>query len=56
VPAEFQDFFLREYFRGKTLRKRHRFWYKLNKRIFTGYVEAKKKLRLRKIARKLRIQ
>lgn len=56
VPAEFQDFFLREYFGEKTLRKRHRFWYKLNKRIFTGYVEAKKKLRLRKIARKLGIQ
>lgn len=56
VPAEFQDFFLQEYFRGKTVRKRHRFWYKLNKRIFTGYMEAKKKLRLRKIARKLGIQ
>jgi serine/threonine protein kinase len=56
VPAEFQDFFLQEYFRGKTLRKRHRFWYRLNKRIFTGYMEAKKKLRLRKIARKLGIQ
>ncbi|MDH7511517.1 MAG: lipopolysaccharide kinase InaA family protein [Clostridiales bacterium] len=55
VPAEFQDFFLQEYFRGKTLRKRHRFWYKLNKRIFACYVKAKKKLRLRKIARKLGI-
>jgi len=55
VPTEFQDFFLQEYFREKTLRKRHQFWYKLNKRIFTGYGEAKKKLRLRKIARKLGI-
>ncbi len=56
VPAEFQDFFLREYFRGKTLGKWHRFWYKLNKRIFAGYVKVKKKLRLRRIARKLGIQ
>ncbi len=56
VPAELQDFFLQEYFSEKTLRKRFRFWYKLNKRIFTGYVKAKKKLRLRKIARKLGVQ
>jgi hypothetical protein len=31
-------------------------WYRMNKAVFTGYVGLKKKLRLRELARKLRIQ
>ena len=56
VPPAFQKFFLRGYFRERPLRKAHWFWYKINKAVFTGYVGLKKKLRLRQIARFLRIQ
>lgn len=56
VPAAFQKFFMRAYFREKLLRKAHWFWYKMNKGVFTGYVGIKRILRLRQIARFLRIQ
>jgi len=56
VPPAFQKFFLRRYFGEKPLRRTHWFWYKMNKAVFSGYVGLKKKLRLRQIARFLRIQ
>jgi serine/threonine protein kinase len=56
VPPGFQRYFLRAYFGGKPLRRADWFWYKLNKTIFSGYLGLKKKLRLRQIARFLRIQ
>jgi serine/threonine protein kinase len=56
VPAAFQKYFLRRYFGEKPLRNAHWFWYKMNKAVFSGYVGLKKKLRLRQIARFLRIQ
>lgn len=56
VPPAFQRYFLRSYFGPKRLRKAHWFWYRMNKVVFTGYVGLKKKLRLRQIARFLRIQ
>jgi len=56
VPPAFQGFFLRKYFGKKPLRKSHWFWYRINKVVFTGYLSLKKKLRLRQIARFLRIQ
>lgn len=58
VPVALWDFFLAEYFRFAGWRDSQvlRAWYKINKRIFTGYVALKKKLRLRRIARQLRLQ
>jgi hypothetical protein len=40
----------------RPFRRRHWFWYKWNKSVFTAYIGLKRKLRLRKIARFLRIQ
>ena len=56
VPAPFQRFFLGEYFRPRPLEKKDWLWYKMNKSVFTGYIALKKKLRLRQLARRLRIQ
>jgi hypothetical protein len=56
VPPASQRYFLRRYFGEKRLRKAHWFWYRMNKVVFAGYVSLKKKLRLRQIARFLRIQ
>ncbi len=56
VPASYQRFFLEEYFRPQPLEKKDWLWYRMNKSIFTGYIALKKKLRLRQLARRLRIQ
>ena len=56
VPPSFQNFFLRAYFGEKRFRKTHWLWYKINKAVFTAFVSLKKKLRLRQVARRLRIQ
>jgi hypothetical protein len=56
VPASFQRFFLEAYFQPRPLEKKDWLWYKMNKSIFTGYIALKKKLRLRQIACRLRIQ
>jgi hypothetical protein len=56
IPPGFQRYFLRAYFGEKPLHKAHWFWYRMNKAVFVGYVGLKKKLRLRQIARFLRIQ
>ncbi len=56
IPAPLQRFFLEAYFRPRQLEKKDWLWYKMNKSIFTGYIALKKKLRLRQIARRLRIQ
>jgi serine/threonine protein kinase len=56
VPASFQHFFLEAYFRPQPLEKKDWLWYKMNKSVFTGYIALKKKLRLRQLARRLRIQ
>jgi serine/threonine protein kinase len=54
VPSPYQSFFLKQYL-GE-----HRrflwFWYRMNKEIYTGYVAFKRKLRLRQLAQKLKIQ
>jgi len=56
VPAALQRYFLRTYFGEKPFRWAHWYWYRMNKVVFAGYVGLKKKLRLRQIARFLRIQ
>ncbi|MBN2408113.1 MAG: hypothetical protein JXE07_00125 [Candidatus Aminicenantes bacterium] len=56
VPPALQQEFLSRYSKPGTLRRARWFWYKWNKSVFTAYVGLKKKLRLRRIARFLRIQ
>jgi serine/threonine protein kinase len=56
IPQDHQSFFLDEYLRGRNFRRFGFFWYKINKGSFTRYIGVKKTLRLRKLARKLKIQ
>jgi serine/threonine protein kinase len=56
VPPKHQRYFLDQY-SGKGRAKRfHWFWYRFNKKVYANYVELKKKLRLKQLARKLKIQ
>lgn len=58
IPAELQSFFLAEYFRLAGWRDSAalRAWYRMNKLAFSGYIALKRKLGLRKIARRMKIQ
>ncbi len=56
IPSAFQKPFLKNYFGESPLRTSFWRWYKMNKAIYSGYVELKRKLRLRQIARKLGVQ
>jgi len=58
VPVGLRLFFLESYSStgGRRLRKSSVFWYKWNKAAFAGWIRLKKALRLRTIARKLKIQ
>jgi serine/threonine protein kinase len=56
VPPAYQRRFLSGYFGPGRLGRAHWLWYRLNKTVFTAYVGAKKKLKLRRIARFLRIE
>jgi serine/threonine protein kinase len=56
VPSEHQRYFLEQYLGEVRLTGWVWFWYRFNKLIYSSYVELKKKLRLRQIARKLKIQ
>jgi serine/threonine protein kinase len=56
VPPEFQRHFLRAYFGDQPLPKAYWFWYRINKAVFANTMRLKKRLRLRQIARFLRIQ
>lgn len=56
IPDNFQHYFLEQY-TGKTrLGKFVWLWYRLNKMTYTHYVRLKKKLKLRRLSRKLKIQ
>jgi len=55
VPEPFQPFFLSKYLQSSPLSRSVWFWYRLNKKSYSFYVELKKKLHLRQLARKLRI-
>ena len=56
IPPDSQHFFLEQYLSPKQLKKHRWFWYKTNKMVYSWYIEFKKKLRLKQLARKLKIQ
>ncbi len=56
VPVDFQRFFLQHYLGTNHVKRFHWFWYRINKTSYTQFVELKKKLRLRQLAQKLKIQ
>jgi len=56
IPPASQREFLMQYLGKARLNNLFWFWYKLNKNTYSGYVGLKKKLRLKKIAEKLKIQ
>jgi serine/threonine protein kinase len=56
VPPDFQRHFLSAYFGDQPLPRPFWFWYRINKAVFANTVRLKKNLRLRQIARFLRIQ
>lgn len=56
VPLDFQRFFLQHYLGATQMKRFHWFWYRINKTSYTHFVELKKKLRLRQLAQKLKIQ
>ncbi len=56
VPDEFQRYFLEQYLGTSRVRIFFWFWYKMNKVTYTHYVKLKKKLRLRQMAQRLKIQ
>ncbi len=56
VPLDFQRFFLQHYLGTNHVKRFHWFWYRINKTSYTQFVELKKKLRLRQLGQKLKIQ
>jgi serine/threonine protein kinase len=56
VPLDFQRFFLQHYLGATHVKRLHWFWYRINKSLYIKFVELKKKLRLRQLAQKLKIQ
>ena len=56
VPLDFQRFFLQHYLGTTRVKRFLWFWYRINKSLYTHFVELKKKLRLRHLAQKLKIQ
>lgn len=56
IPPVFQKSFLLKDSGEGRFRRAHWLWYRWNKTVFTGYTGLKRKLRLRKVARFLRIQ
>lgn len=56
IPPEFQRFFLEQYLGTGRVKGFLWFWYRINKIAYTQFVALKKKLRLRKLSRKLKIQ
>ncbi len=56
IPPASQREFLMQYLGKERLNNLFWFWYKLNKNSYSGYIGLKKKLRLKKIAEKLKIQ
>lgn len=55
VPPPFQHFFLDQYLGGWRFPKTLKLWYKGNKALYSGYISLKKKLGLKKLARRLKI-
>jgi len=56
IPRDLQKYFLELHFKTDKLSSLIWFWYRFNKVRFTWIIEVKKKLRLKQIAQKLKIQ
>lgn len=56
IPPERQRSFLAAYLGCQDVPSRLWAWYRLNKRAFTGYIALKKRLRLKQIAKRLKLQ
>ncbi len=56
IPRDFQKYFLEQHFKTDKLPTFIWFWYRFNKVRFTWIIELKKKLHLKQIAQKLKIQ
>ena len=56
IPRDFQKYFLEQYIKADKLPASLWFWYRFHKMRFTWIIELKKKLRLKQIAQKLKIQ
>ncbi len=56
IPRDFQKYFLKQHFKTDKLPAYIGFWYRFNKMRFTWIIEIKKKLRLKQISQKLKIQ
>lgn len=56
IPRDFQKYFLEQHFKADKLPALIWFWYRFNKVRFTWIIELKKKLRLKKLVQKLKIQ
>jgi serine/threonine protein kinase len=56
VPAEHQRYFLERYLEEDRVKRFLWFWYRFNKMVYSNTIKLKKKLRLRQLARKLKIQ
>ncbi len=56
VPLDLQHFFLQHYLGTTQVERFPWFWYRINKSLYRQFVELKKKLRLRQLAQKLKIQ
>jgi len=56
VPDPYQRFFLENYLGVPHVKRALWFWYKINKNSYTWFIEFKKVLRLKQLARKIKIQ
>ena len=56
IPSASQSFFLEHYLGRHKVRKDLWVWYRINKWVYTFFIDLKKKLRLRQLAQKLKIQ
>lgn len=55
VPPEHQRYFLEQYSGQERMKGFLWFWYRFNKMVYSNYIGLKKRLRLRQVARKLKI-
>lgn len=56
VPAQAQSIFLTQYLENPRIKRYLWGWYRVNKKTFSWYIGLKRKLRLRQLAQKLRVQ
>ncbi|MFB0566365.1 MAG: lipopolysaccharide kinase InaA family protein [Candidatus Aminicenantaceae bacterium] len=56
IPSQIQPLFLDKYLGSVPVKRSLWFWYKMNKIMYTSFVEFKKKLKLRELSHKLKIQ